>query len=192
MVDTNKNISNIRVYGDDATMVFLAPKGGATLPTTLAEIAALPEPWEPVGWLSEDGVDFDVSVDSEKFKGLQGGATVRTKVTGTEKSIKIQALEESPIVSGVFWGHGAPTVSGTGADKIARIDLPKAIPTVERQLVAFFVDGDVEKAVCCDLAQATDRGTLGHKNSDMTIYEITFELVGDTYILTNAPAFTGA
>lgn len=188
----NKNLSNIRVFGDALDMVFLCEKGAGQLPDTIAEALALAAPWAPVGWLDQDGIDFDVSVDVEKFKGHQAGATVRTKVTSTEKSIKFKALEESPIITGVFWGHDAPTVTGTGADKVARIDLPKGIPTVERMLVAFFKDGPVHKVVCCDLAQATDRGTLPHKINEMTAYELTFELVGDAYILTDSPAYTGA
>lgn len=177
--------SNVRVYGDLSSDVFLAPKG-TTLPTTVT--ADPPAPFVSLGWLSEDGIDFDVSTDSEKFKAWQGGATIRVKTTGTEKTITFQALEETPGVTALFFDHGAPTVT-TG---VAKIDLPEAVGTVERAAVFKFVDGDVTKLLCCELIQITDRGTISHSNSDMTLYEFTAEIIGDSYILTNNPAYVEA
>lgn len=176
-----KNRDNVRVYGDLDSDVFLAPKG-STLPTTLVEPAA---PFASVGWLSEDGIDFEVATDSTKFKGWQGGTTLRVKVTSTEKTIKFQALEETPGVTALYFDHAAPTVTAG----VAKIDLPEAIGTVERAAVFKFIDGAVTKYLCCELIQITDRGTISHKTDDMTMYEFTAEIVGDAYILTNAPAY---
>ncbi|EYT56027.1 hypothetical protein H490_0103900 [Leucobacter sp. UCD-THU] len=183
-----KNLSNVRVYGDLDTEAYFAPKG-STLPVTLTEPEA---PFNSVGWLSEDGIDLDLTAEVTKFKGMQGGTTIRTKVVSSEKSFKVQCLEESPLVTAMFYGHGAPTVTGTGASAVARIDLPEAIPMVERSAVIRFVDNGIEKFLCCDLVQATERGTVPHKNTDMTVYEITFEIIGDCYILTNSPAYLEA
>lgn len=180
-----KNRDNIRVYGDLDSEVFLAPIG-STLPVALTDPA---DPFAAIGWLAEDGIDLEVSTDAEKFKAWQGGTTVRTKVTSTEKSITFQALEETPLVTGLFFDHGAPTVTGEGAAKVAKIDLPEGIGTVERAAVFKFLDGDVWKLLCCESVQITERGTVGHKNSDMTIYEFTAEIIGESYILTNAPAY---
>lgn len=179
-----KNRDNVRVYGDLESEVFLAPKG-STLPEDLTEPTA---PFESVGWLSEDGVGLDVATDSTKFKAWQGGATLRVKVTSTEKTITFQALEESPLVTGLFFDHAEPTVA-TG---VARLDLPEGIGTVERAAVFSFVDGDVTKFLCCELLQITERGTVAHQNGEMTVYEFTGEIVGDSYILTDAPAYVEA
>lgn len=179
-----KNRDNVRVYGDLDSEVFLAPKG-STLPTVLTDPTT---PFASLGWLSEDGVDFEVATDSTKFKAWQGGATLRVKVTSTEKTIKFQALEETPGVTELYFDHAAPTVA-TG---VARIDLPEGIGTVERAAVFKFVDGAVTKFLCCELIQVTERGTISHKNDDMTMYEFTAEIVGESYILTNAPAFVEA
>jgi hypothetical protein len=179
-----KNYDNIRVYGDLDSEVFFAPVG-STLPTTLTDPAT---PFEAIGWLSEDGVNLAVSTDVEKFKGWQGGATLRTKVTSTEKTITIQALEETPGVTELYYGHGAATVT-TG---VAKIDLPEGIGTVERAAVFKFVDGDVTKYLCCERVEVTGRGELSHQNSSMTTYEFTLDILGDSYILTNAAAYTEA
>lgn len=180
-----KNRDNVRVYGDLDSDVFLAPKG-STLPAVIEDPAT---PFESLGWLSEDGVDFEVATDSEKFKGWQGGATLRVKVTSTEKTITFQALEETPGVTELYYGHGAPTVTGTGPTEVAKIDLPEGIGTIERAAVFKFVDGGVTKLLCCELIQITERGTISHKNDDMTMYEFTAEIVGDSYILTDNPAY---
>lgn len=178
-----KNRDNVRVYGDLDSDVFLAPKG-STLPTDLDDPT---DPFESLGWLSEDGVDFEVTTDSEKFKGWQGGTTLRTKITSTEKTITFQALEETPGVTELYFGHKAPTVT-TG---LAKVDLPEGIGTVERAAVFKFIDGAVTKFLCCELIQITDRGTVSHKNDDMTVYEFTAEIVGASYILTDNPAYVG-
>lgn len=185
----NKNYDNIRVYGDLESEVWWGPKG-TTLPTAITTDPA--PPFWPFGWLGEDGVPLSVGTEVEKFKGWQGGSTLRTKVTSTEKSLTVQALEETPGVTGLYFDHGAPVVTGVGAAAVARINLPESIGTVEGVLVVKFVDGGVEKWLCCELVQVTERGELAHQNSSMTTYEFTLEILGDSYILTNAPAFIEA
>jgi hypothetical protein len=179
-----KNYDNIRAYGDLDSEVFLAPVG-STLPTTLTDPTT---PFEALGWLSEDGVSLAVSTDVEKFKGWQGGSVLRTKVTGTEKSISIQCLEETPGVTELYYGHGAPTVT-TG---VARIDLPEGIGTVARAAVFKFVDAGVTKFLCCEKVEVTEREDLSHQNSSLTMYGFTLDIIGDSYILTDAPAYVPA
>lgn len=184
-----KNEDNIRVYGDLTSEVFFAPKG-TTLPTTLATDPTTP--FAGIGWLSEDGVNLEVSTDVEKFKGWQGGVTLRTKVTSTEKTITIQALEETPGVTELYYGHGAAVVTGTAPNQVAKLILPESIPTIQRAAVFKFVDNTVTKFLVCELVEITGRGTLAHQNSSMTTYEFTLDILGDSYILTNAPAYIPA
>lgn len=185
-----KNADNIRVYGDLSSEVFLGPKG-TVLPTVIT--ADPTTPFWGTGWLSDDGINLSVSTDVEKFKGWQGGATLRTKVTSVEKSFTMTALEETPGVSEMYWGHAPVTaamVTGTAPNKVAKIDLPEGIGTIERAAVIRFVDAGVSKWLCCSNVQLSDRGEVSHTNSDMTAYEFTFDIIGASYLLTNAPAFT--
>jgi hypothetical protein len=184
-VAETKNYDNIRAYGDLDSEVFFAPLG-STLPTTIA--ADPTTPFAAVGWLSEDGVSLAISTDVEKFKGWQGGTTLKTKVTGTEKTISIQCLEETPGVTELYYGHGAPVVTAG----IARVDLPEGIGTVARAAVFKFVDGGVTKYLVCERVEVTDREELSHQNSSLTTYGFTLDIIGDSYILTNAPAYLGA
>jgi len=182
------NSDNIRVYGDLDSEVYFAPVG-STLPDTIADPAA---PFAAIGWLSEDGVSLSVSTDVEKFRGWQGGATLRTKVTGTEKTITIQALEETPGVTELYYGHGAPVISGVEPDAVARIDLPEGIGSVARAAVFRFVDGGVTKLLCCEKVEVTGRGELAHTNTGMTVYGLTLDILGDSYILTDAASYVAA
>lgn len=189
-----KNLDNIRVWGDLESEFWLAPKG-TVLPTTWGDPDG---PFEPMGWLSEDGVTLALSTDVERFKGYQGGTTLRTKVTSAEKTIGMQALQDQPSVADLYWGTPLSTTqvaaSGTGATAIpahAKIALPKSPGTVERVGVAKFKDGDVTKYLLMDRLEVTDREEIPHQNTEMAAYGFTFQITGDMWILTNAPAYLG-
>jgi hypothetical protein len=180
-----RNYENVRIYGGMTSGVFLGPLG-ATLPTT---DLIIPAELDAVGWLSEDGIGLSVEANVEKFRGYPGGSVLRTKVTSTDKSVAIQALEESPLVTGLFFDHGAPVAAGTD---LARVDLPELIGTVARSGVLAFEDGDVTKLIVCPRLEVTNRGTVAHQSNDMTVYELGLEIIGDSYMLTNSEAFVNA
>lgn len=181
----NKNYDNIRIYGDLDSEVFLGPKG-STLPIDLADPAA---PFVPLGWLSEEGINLAVATNVEKFRGYQGGSVLKTRVTSTDKSFTIQCLEETPGVTELYYGHGAPTISGVAPDEVAKIDLPESIPTIQRAGVVRFVDEGITKLLCCENLEIGNRGEVAHTNTGMTMYEFTLEIIGAAYILTNNPAY---
>ncbi|MDI2032997.1 hypothetical protein [Paenarthrobacter nitroguajacolicus] len=182
------NKSNVRIFGDLGTEVFLAPKG-SVLPE---DVNIDPDaPFEGLGWLSE-GIDVDISVDVYKAKGV-GGVTLRTKVTGTERTIKFQCPEDTPGVRDLYYGITTPdVVTGAGAAAVAKSQiLPERLPTIQRAAVFKNVDEGITEYLCCTNIEITDRGTLSYKSDKEKIYEFTVELVGDLYILTNDPVFTG-
>jgi hypothetical protein len=184
-----KNYDNIHIYGDLESDVWVGDVG-ATLPQTLVEPAA--PAFDSLGWLSEEGVSLAIETNVEKFRGWQGGSVLRTKVTSTDKSFTVQALEEKRLTTGLYFGHGDPVVTGTGDTAVARLDLPESIGTVARSAVVRFKDGGVDKFLCCEKVEVTERGELTHQNTSMTIYEFTFEIIGAAYILTNNPAYLPA
>lgn len=173
---------NVRIYGDQDSEVFFAPLGTA-LPNTLT---GMDQAFKSVGWLSEDGITAGISVDTKKLKGFQGGATIRTKNTSTEKTLTFQMMEENPNVTALYYGHGAVVKSG----QHARVDMPESIPVIERACVVKVVDGNVTRLDCYERVQITERGEVVYKNEDSTVYEVTAEILGASYFLTNAPAFT--
>ena len=175
-----KDRDNVRIYGDDASGVWVADKG-TTGPTTLATPAA---GFTEVGWLSEDGVDLDRSEDVAEFKGWQGGSTLRKKVTSQEDTFKFVALEETALTMGLYY-KGVAATTATGVDTFA---ITNQAASDERAWVIDFVDGTTTKRYVVPSGEVTGRATVPHKNSDLTMYEFTVTIYGDYSILKTAAA----
>lgn len=180
-----KSYDNIKIFGDLDTDVYVAPKG-TVLPIVLGVPAT---PFEGLGWLGEDGTPLALAAEVAKFKAYQGGTLLRTKVTSTEKSVQVQALEENPLVTGLYFDHGAPVITGTGPTQVAKVVLPESVGTVERAAVFRWIDGDTEKLLCCPLVQIGERSEVPHKGDAMTVYGMTFSIIGECYLLTNSASY---
>src|SRR4051812_6884549 len=102
-----KDRTKIRIYGDDASGVFVAPKG-TTGPTTLA---APPVGFVELGWLSEDGIDLARDGNKVEFNGFQGGAIVRTKKTSAKDTFKFICLQETATTLGLAYAGVVPTTA---------------------------------------------------------------------------------
>ncbi len=175
-----KNLANIRIYGDQSSAVYVAPKG-TTGPVALAAPAVA---FADLGWLSEDGTDVTRETSSTDFTAWQGGTIVRSKVSGVKDTIKVVCLEETAISLGLYYpGSTSATVTGT-----TTITIPGGSSSNEKALVVDFIDDTVTKRYSIPRAEVTSVGTVSHKNSDMTMYEFTFTIYGGFTIITNNPA----
>jgi hypothetical protein len=178
-----KNADNVRIYGGLDDAVWIAPLG-TTLPVTLA--LDLPSPWVELGWLSEDGIPLSMTTDVQSFRGHQGGSLIRRKVVSTEKGISFTALEESPVVAKMYYGAADPVLLSPG---VARMDLPESVGAQSYAAVVQLTDEDVVKFLCIERLDLGEREDVAHAGTDITGYGITGAIIGDAYILTNAPAF---
>lgn len=183
-----KNLDNIKLYGGEESAVLFGFKGDLfTLPQTLEdEIDPL---LQDVGWINEDGVNIEVSVDSGEIIGWQGGTAVLFPVTGSSKSFGFTAMEDTPLVAKMFYGASDPVKAGEGG---ARIDLPGAMGAIEGAAVVKTVAYDVVKYYVAPLVSITDRGTVAHQNSNPTTHQMTLAIRGDAYVITNHPAYVEA
>lgn len=188
--EIHRNSDNVRIFGDLRDAVWLAPVG-TPLPTSLDD--DLPSPWISVGWLSEDGITYEPSTDVEKFKAHQGGATVRTKVTSTEKTLGFTMLESNPLTREIY-ENAAPPV--TVSEGVARMDLKESIGVVEFAAVVQVFDaaptGDVAEFMCIERLAVGERGETTLSNADIRGFEVTGDVLGQSYILTNAPSIVEA
>ena len=175
-----KDRDNVRIYGDDASGVWVADKG-TTGPTSLAAPGV---GYEEVGWLGEDGVDLDRSEDVSEFKAWQGGSTLRKKVTSQEDTFKFVALEETALTMGLYY-KGVTATTATGVDTYVIAD---QAASDERAWVVDFYDGDVQKRYVVPSGEVTGRATVSHKNSDLTMYEFTVSIYGSYTILKTSAA----
>lgn len=179
-----RSIANLRSFGDMDSDVFVAPLG-TTKPAGKDGLTS--EPWDVLGWLGEDGAEEGFSVDVTKFKLFQGGKTGRTKNNGTEKTMQVTAAETNPLVFELFYGASAATVTAG----VAEIAVPDSAGTVARAAAFLYTDGDIWYVRYNTRAEVTDRGSVTYSNSELSTRQMTFDLVGTDYWLTNDPAFVG-
>ena len=188
--ELHRNSDNVRIFGDLRDAIWLAPVG-TPLPTSLED--DLPSPWIAVGWLSEDGITYEPSTDVEKFKAHQGGATVRTKVTSTEKTLGFTMLESNPLTRKIYENAADPVLLTEG---VARMDLKESIGVVEFAAVVQNYDeaptGDVAEFMCIERLAIGERGETTLSNADIRGFEVTGDVLGQSYILTNAPSIVEA
>lgn len=178
-----KTLANVRIYGDNAGAVAVAPKG-TTPPVDLAAISTVPAYLE-VGWISEDGVPVSRESSSSPFRAWQGGTIVRRRVTSNEDTFKFQMLEETRLAYGLYY-PGATFTAVVGG--ITRIGVKAGAVSDVRAWLLDFVDGGVQKRYVIPTAEITARGTIPHKNDAMTIFDYTCTIYGDFEIVTNNPA----
>ena len=174
----SKNLANIRIYGEDASAVFVGPLGTAA-PVALAAPAT---PIRDVGWLGEEGVAVARKVTVKKFTAHQGAATVKTKITGTDNTFKFQCLEETAIVLGLMHA-GSSGVTATG---VSTITVPGGMTSDPRMWVVDEYEGTVQTRYLFPNGTVGDRGDIVYKSDEMTVYEFTVEVVGDFTIVTNS------
>ena len=177
------NADFARVYGDIGTGVWIAPKG-TTLPT---DLTVDPAGFKPLGWLHDDGIDFDVEKDITEFNALQGGTLIRKKVGKVVNTFKFQCLEETALVLGLV--HADAPINVTGG--VARINIgDNQNRTVERSVVIDVVDGSFIKRYAISAADLTFQGTIKlSSNEDIAGYEFECAMLGGAAaeLITNSP-----
>lgn len=179
-----KNLSNVRIYGDQSSAVYVAAKG-TTGPTTLAAPGA---GFTEIGWISEDGLTRGRAQDATSFRAWQGAQVVRRKITSTEDTFSFQALEENVVTHGLVYRGQVPTV----AAGVATTTVTNQSVVDDRAWVIDLVDGDVTKRFVIPSGSYEQSGDETYSNGDMTVYEFTITIQGDYFELTNNPALTAA
>lgn len=180
--------SNVRIWSGMEGAVFWGPKGTPLPATPFEELNAA---FKPVGALTEDGPGEGLSVETNKIKGWPASVPLRTKPTATEKTFKFTALEEKELVTRLFYGHGEVVVSGTGAERFARYDIPDSIGTVEGAMVVIFEDDGQLKMRCMELVQVSERGDVSNGTEDPSGYELTVDNIGLDYVMTTQASYLG-
>lgn len=182
------NVDNMRDWNTEGGALWFAPIG-TTLPTTSFEI---PADFEDIGIISDGGVEESLEVETKETVAWPGGDIVKTKPTKTKKTQKFVALEDSAMTTGLYYGHGKPTLVGTAGSQIARVDLPKRVPVVERAAIIVLQDGDLTRMKCIERIAISERGSYVANTEDDPAYEFTMTETSKGYWLTNEPTFLEA
>lgn len=187
---TVNDTDNILIFGGDDDAIATAPLGTA-MPTGLTELTA---PWGGLGWLSEDGIEFDEKVDSTDFKGHQGGATVASIINSEDKTFKFQCLETTARTMGLRWSGLTIAEQGTGTGVYGgevKGALSKSFGLVVDQFAinAFLPDGSpIHERYAVPKATVSDKGTMVAKRDEMRVLEFTAKVIGNFFFWTNNPA----
>lgn len=177
---------NIRHWSGIESAVYWAPKG-TPLPETPFE--DLDEAYHLIGALTEDGPSEGIAVEANDIKVWPAGQTGRTVNTSTDKTFGFTALEEKPVITRIFYGHGEVTVTGTGAERFAEYEIPDAIGTVEGVMLAVFHDGDSLKVRKMELVQVSERGDKGNSTEGGDGFELTTKVIGKDSVMTTQPSY---
>lgn len=178
-----KDLSNVRIYGDEDGAVWVAPKG-ATGPV---DLSAPGVGFDEIGWISEDGVSLDGDSDAFTGRAWQGAKIVRRKVTRNDRTFKFQALETNLVTHGMRFRGQTPTVAGG----VAVTKVTNQTANDDRAWVFDFVDGDITDRYVIPAGSYMRSGSVVYRSSDMTVYEFEVTPLGDYDHITNDPAITG-
>lgn len=177
---------NARIWGSDDDYVAFAPPGSAD-DLTITEIKkTAPSPFIEVGWLGPDGPGLTPSDEIKKLKGFQGGRVIRTKVTSSETQLKFIALESTINTVGMALDlRETATTGGVSKSKAG------ARRVIKKSWIVGQFDGDIGWLWVIPEGEIGERAEVKLGREDITGWELTVEVIGDYYLYTNDPAFTG-
>lgn len=171
MAYTASNVTTAK-QGSTAT-ISIAPVG-TVLPTTAA--AALNASFKPCGHISEDGVTFSISRDSQDIKNMDG-TTVYTVQTGVAGTIQFALLEGLNVdAKGAMYGTG--NVSGAIATGITA-KLSGAEPDEVSIVFDSILRGGALHRVVVPRAKLTDTGDIVYKNDEGLVYDLTYSAMAN-------------
>jgi hypothetical protein len=176
---------NIVVGGN--ALVRVAPVGTA-VPTTL--VATYDVAWKDLGYLAEDGIGFDPSVDVNQIMAMQDFYPVRTIVTQRGLDITLPLLEWKKGNLEFALGGGAVTTT-TGVHKY---EPPEPEDVAESALAIEWADGTKNYRWHFARVMATDLASFTLARTDPATLPVTVAVMGASgvkpfHMLTDDPAF---
>lgn len=183
---------NVNVFNQLGGGVWVAPKG-STLPTDLTTDPA--SPFEPVGWISEDGVSYELEKNIEDYRAWQGSTLVRRSVTEVTQTWTFACLEGNELVQTLAHSGNAGVVSGVAPEAISTRDLTGQNKTVERALVIDAVDSNgTKERWTVSAADISLAGEMVLGNGEVRVYEFTATALADAAIklISNSPQLVAA
>jgi hypothetical protein len=124
--------------------------------------------WTDHGFLSEDGVEEAYNDDTTEIKAWQGGAIVRSMITGSEATLHFTMLETNKANLELY--HKGSTVAT--ASGVHTLDVMAAAPD-RRKFGLDVVDGDEVIRLYVEDGEVKERGNIVYKGDEAIGYEVT-------------------
>lgn len=173
----------IEIYGGDDDAVLTTAPGvtGVVLPTGLTEP---PVTMEEVGWLAEDGIDWDDSYDKVVITAHQGGTEVIEVTTKTERTFKFRCLEETAMSLGLRYPGFAPAAVA-GQTGVFGGEVPSPTADVRPWIIDLYSISNPARRhrKVIPQGQVSEVGTLAAKRGEVSIYEFTVRVLGGKFFI---------
>lgn len=177
------NPANARIFGSDLDSIYLAPIG-TPMPTGLND--ALNGAFEDVGWLSDDGVAEELSGSKTKYRGHQGMAVIRTRMTETGTEYTFVAAETKAQTNSLRYFEKSSSTAG-GVRSVTRAPGQRVSP---RAAVMEFFDADdttIKERLCIPRFEIVPDGTSTFVANGIRMFPFRGEIIGDSQHYSNTP-----
>lgn len=166
--------TNVTTAKQGTVGTFWMAPAGTTLPTDAA--TALGEAFVNMGHVSEDGVTFSDSKETQEIKNMDG-VTVLTVQTGVTSTMNLSLIEGlNPDVLKAAYGDDA--VTGT-LKTGAAVTVSGAEPEEHVFVFETILRGNVLKRVVIPSGKVTELGDLVYKSDEALAYELTITASAD-------------
>lgn len=180
------NSGNARLYGSKKDSVWMAPVGSLGP----VDLAAPDLAFNNLGWLSPDGIDLEPEDSVEKFPGLQGGETVRTKMTSSDTTFKFIPYETTVLTEDLQY----QVIDRTTASGITTVEIAPGRRVINRAWIIDLYDIhpvtglEVHDRIYIPNGEVGERAAMKFSGSEITKYEITVTVIGNWFKISNDQA----
>ena len=157
-----------------------ARTGSLTVPTSAS--ASLSSDYKCLGYISEDGVTNDLSMETDKVKAW-GGDTVLVFQTDKGDTFKFKLLEtlNEDVLKTIF---GASNVTVTAATTTAPKSIAINVNSEEQEEAVWVIDmimrGNNPKRIVIPYGKITEMGEITYKDNEAVGYDVTITGTADS------------
>lgn len=172
-IERVKDYAKIGINGG----AFCGPLGTAA-PDELDTAPAAP--WQPIGRISDDGLELGIDEDSEEFKAWGETTPFRKVITSSSRTIQFTAWEtDRPVVRALFYRLDPATLVPDADGQVSFADSAQAAPD-RRSFIFYVMDGGNLERMYCPDAEVTDRDSVTYKQDELVAMQMTLTLYPDS------------
>jgi hypothetical protein len=178
------NPANARIFGSELDSIWLAPIG-TPLPSLITD--ALNGAFEDVGWLSDDGVVEEQSGSKTKYRGHQGNAVIRTRMTESGTEYTFVAAETKAQTRALRYNE--KSVSNAGGQRTATVGAGQRVSP--RAAILDFYDADdvsIRERIAIARFEIVPDGSASFVADGIRMFPFRGEQIGDAIHMSNNPA----
>ncbi|MDO4888161.1 MAG: hypothetical protein Q3979_05600 [Actinomycetaceae bacterium] len=193
---TPLNPDNALMFGADDDRLYLGPYG-IDLSSITGVTSDIPSGLIDCGWISDDGLQDELSDSAEKIYGHQGKKVVKSFISESSTNLTATVLETKLDLLLWYWDAKAEkaqeTVNGDQVD-IVKITIPSGRKAVDLCGVRDLVETSTGKIMRTVYPKLTlgERDAVEYKVGSIAAYKLNLEQIGDATMFSNVPSLIPA